>query len=502
MITNTAAKDSPMALLDDIEKRVDAIFSAQKDAVEQSLIEKINREKEQAQKRIEDVNREFAQVRGFLDEHKAVMAELEATEEHVREQIRGHFERAVNYQKMMENAAALAGDELERIGGLNRELERVRVRALEEYDSLKHRLSGYAGIVAQIPAPSGAAPSDVDWSEELDKLRRVRDLLSTLRQDAPARASEASEAGEATDDASAPAFAAAPAPFAPFEPAAAFAAVPDLSAAEAAAAAAEAEALATAPAGEEAVELAASLGLVDAADDGVRDDIEFTESDPAWGEIPGAAASAAAAADAAADAAPSAEEEESRGHRQTGFGFDLATEGSAAAVEAPAVDPVEAALARYRRTEPVNNGIEIGFFASETRAVLDAKSFMAAVGKVVDAAAGLQAQLGKTESVKDLFLLKQEILNHQEVLRKVFFRAVRFCDKEGGRLPEALSEIMTAQGMKDLIERLTMANWSDPSDFRPFLKELNAIKRAFEVRAASSSSYARSILDLVEGRDN
>ena len=497
MITNTAAKDSPMALLDDIEKRVDAIFSAQKDAVEQSLIEKINREKEQAQKRIEDVNREFAQVRGFLDEHKAVMAELEATEEHVREQIRGHFERAVNYQKMMENAAALAGDELERIGGLNRELERVRVRALEEYDSLKHRLSGYAGIVAQIPAPSGAAPSDVDWSEELDKLRRVRDLLSTLRQDAPARASEASEAGEATDDASAPAFAPAPAAFAAFEPAAAFASVPDLSAAEAAAAAAEAEALATAPAGEEAVELAASLGLVDAADDGVRDDIEFTESDPAWGEIPGAAASAA---DAPADAAPSAGDE-SHGHRHTGFGFDLASEG-AAAVEAPAVDPVEAALARYRRTEPVNNGIEIGFFASETRAVLDAKSFMAAVGKVVDAAAGLQAQLGKTESVKDLFLLKQEILNQQEVLRKVFFRAVRFCDREGGRLPEALSEIMTAQGMKDLIERLTMANWSDPSDFRPFLKELNAIKRAFEVRAASSSSYARSILDLVEGRDN
>jgi len=57
------------------------------------------------------------------------MAELQSTEDHLRGEIRGHFERAVNYQKMMENAAGLAGDELERIGGLNQELEKVRFKA-------------------------------------------------------------------------------------------------------------------------------------------------------------------------------------------------------------------------------------------------------------------------------------------------------------------------------------------------------------------------------------
>ena len=481
MIPSTDEKTGPMAFIDDIEKRVDEIFSAQKSEVEQTLIEKINREKEEAQKRIEAVNREFTQVRGFLDEHKTVMAELEATEEHLRQQIRGHFERAVNYQKMMENAAGLAGDELERIGGLNRELERIRVRAQDEYDGLKKRLSGYAGIVAQIPAPAGRAASDVDWSEEIDKLRRVRDLLSTLRQEPPAPPAGTGRADDAASDTAEP------------------------SEAEAAAAAAEAEALATAPVGEEAVELAASLGLVDAADDSIRDDIDFTETDPAWAEIPGAAHEASYAAPAAEAAAGTS------GERHTGFGFDFSGSPSADAdapasapepADAPLIDPVEAALARFRKTEPVNNGIEIGFFCSEACSVLDAQSFMAAVGKIVDTASDLQAQLNKTESVKDLFLLKQEILNQQEVLRKVFFRAVRFCDKEGGRLPEALGEIMGAQGMKDLIERLTMANWSDPSDFQPFLKELGAIKRAFEVRATSSSSYLKSILDLVEGRDN
>jgi hypothetical protein len=477
MIPNAEAKAGQMAFLDDIEKRVGEIFSAQKSEVEQTLIEKINREKEDAQKRIEVVNQEFAQVRGYLDEHKTVMAELEATEEHLRQQIRGHFERAVNYQKMMENAAGLAGDELERIGGLNQELERVRVRAQEEYESLKTRLSGYAGIVAQIPAPAGQTASDIDWSQEMDKLRRVRDLLASLRHDeiVPSAAG-AVDSNDAVD-------AAAPADNTDNA----------LAAAEAAAAAAEAEALATAPVGEEAAELAASLGLVDAADDSIRDDIDFTETDPAWSEIPGATNETAAAAPE-----PSAD-------RSHGLGFDLGTATAAAPADAPDAgesNPAEAALARYRRTEPVNNGIEIGFFSAETGAVLDAASFVSAVGKIVDAAGDLHTQLTKTESVKDLFLLKQEILNQQEILRKVFFRVVRFCDKEGGLLPEALGEIMTAQGMKDLIERLTMANWSDPSDFRPFLKELRAIKRAFEIRMAASPAYFKSVLNQVEGRDS
>ncbi|MGZ5498420.1 MAG: hypothetical protein ACXWHI_06840, partial [Candidatus Aminicenantales bacterium] len=78
-------------ILDDIEKRVSKIFSAQKSEVEQSLVERINREKEEAQKRIDAVNQEFAQVRGFVEEHKTVMAELQSTEEHLRGEIRGHF---------------------------------------------------------------------------------------------------------------------------------------------------------------------------------------------------------------------------------------------------------------------------------------------------------------------------------------------------------------------------------------------------------------------------
>ena len=151
MSENTETQASRTDFLEDVEKRVSEIFSAQKNEVEQSLIEKINREKEEAQRKIEAVNQEFAMVRSLLEEHKTGMSELRETEQHLRGEIRGHFERAVNYQKMMENAAALAGDELEKIGGLNEELEKVRTKAEGEYEKLKTHLGGYAGIMATIP---------------------------------------------------------------------------------------------------------------------------------------------------------------------------------------------------------------------------------------------------------------------------------------------------------------------------------------------------------------
>ena len=453
MSPNAEPRTDAASILDDLEKRVQEAFSAQKSEVEQSLAERINREKEEAQRRIEAVNREFAQVRGFLEEHKAVMAELQSTEEHLRGEIRGHFERAVNYQKMMENAAILAGGELEKIGGLNEEIEKVRVRAESEYAGLKEQLSGYAGIVAKLPAPASRTESEVDWLAEIGKLRQVRDLLATLR---PA------DMAAAPDDA--------------------------------------ADGAPSAPATETAEELAASLGLIGIDDERLHD-VELSADNPARADFP--APQDPPALDEAVTAA--IEEAEAEAQAEAAAPVEAPAEAEPEAEAAPARtedDPAALeSLERYRRTEPVVNGTELAFYTAGTGSWLDARAFMDAVDKVVDGAQQLHGQLTQTTSVKDLFLLKQEILNQQEVLRKVFFRIVRFCDKEDGRLPGSLDEIIGPRGLKDVIERLTMANWSDPSDFKPFLNELKAMKRAFDVRTGSDG-YLRTVLDEVEGREN
>ena len=456
MSLNAEAKIEQAAFLDDIEKRVSEIFSAQKTEVEQSLVAKINREKEEAQKRIDAVNREFVQVRSLLDQHKAAMAELQTTEQHLRGEIRGHFERAVNYQKMMENAAALAGDELEKIGGLNRELEQVRVKAESEYTALKDQMGGYAGLVAQLPAPSVRAENEVDWMSEIGKLRQVRDLMATLRQ--AGLSDEGGTPSSMTEEET------------------------------------------SAPAAETAEELAASLGLIGPEEDSLHDDAEFALNDPAWTSKP-----AGGNGQPAVSHSLYGENEEEAALSPAETPAERPSEAvETEAPDAPSAEDAAAleSLARYRKTEPVTNGIELGFYAAGTGTFLDAVSFMTAIQNVVECANQQHSQLTKTTSVKDLFLLKQEILNQQEILRKVFFRVVRFCDKESGRLTESLAEVISSRGMKDIIERLTMANWSDPSDFKPFLNELNSLKRAFEARTAALPSYLQSVLDEVEGRLN
>jgi hypothetical protein len=462
MSLNTDTKTGQTPLLDDIERRVSELFSAQKSEVEQTLMVKISREKEEAQKRIDAVNREFAQVRSLLDQHKSTMAELETIEHHLRGEIRGHFERAVNYQKMMEHAAVLAGDELEKIGGLHQEIEKVRVKAEAEYDALKSQLGGYAGLMAQLPPPSIKAENEVDWLTEIGKLRQVRDLMATLRHDG---------LGDGLGDERGDEAAAAPYDAPP-----------------------------SAPAAETAEELAASLGLIGPEDDGVHDDAEFALNGPALSAPHDGGNGQPAVPTSEFGAGPAAEFEAAPQ-------VEVQAETPAETVEAEAPagpSPEDAAalegLARYRKSEPVSNGTEIGFYQAESGAWLDALSFMAAVQNVLESARQLHTQLTETTSVKDLFLLKQEILNQQEVMRKLFFRAVRFCDKDGGHLPASMNGVINSRGMKDIVERLTMANWSDPSDFKPFLNELNSLKRAFEANTAAGPGYLQSVLDEVEGR--
>jgi hypothetical protein len=488
MSLNAENKNTPAAFLDDLERQVSEIFSAQKSEVEQSLAAKINREKEEAQKRIEAVNREFSQVRGLLDQHKASMASLESTEQHLRGEIRGHFERAVNYQKMMENAAALAGDELEKIGGLNQEIEKIRIKAEHEYATLKNRLDGYAGIAAQLPEPAPRVENEIDWIKEIGKLRQVRDLMATLRHDGPAGEADAEPNGacDAASDAAA------------YEPP-------------------------SAPAAETAEELAASLGLFGPDDDPTHDDLEFAlkgqdKRAPTNGGNGQPAVPEEILEEPAADSTPIRPEflagigprsepepavapgDEAQPEAPAEAKAEAEAEPPAATPTAPSPEDAAAleGLSRYRQSEPVVNGTELVFYATEKGSWLDALSFMAATQAVVENARQLHAQLTQTTSVKDLFLLKQEILNQQEVLRKLFFRIVRFCDKDGGHLPASLGEVINSRGMKDVVERLTMANWSDPSDFKPFLNELNSLKRAFEAKTAESPCYLQAALDEIE----
>jgi len=156
-------------------------------------------------------------------------------------------------------------------------------------------------------------------------------------------------------------------------------------------------------------------------------------------------------------------------------------------------------LRQYRRTEPILNGTEFAYFQKGKKMVLDSESFIGNVTKISDVAKGLHINLGQKEMSKDLFLIKQEILNQQEVLRKTFLRVVRFCEKEDGTLPRFVSEVLNVRVMKDILERLTFGNWSNPADFHTFIEHIASLRNAYRTKVSPSRDYHKSVLDQLEG---
>jgi hypothetical protein len=402
MLEHVEAQKEMASVFDGIENQLDRTLAVQKDAIEKGLIEKLNREKEEAQRKIEAAEREIADGKRILEGHKAALSELKTAKEHIHGQIRGHLERATSCQQMLEKMSSQAYEEYEKISHLSLELDGLRQRAEKETALLRKHLEEKYGVKAQFHAAFEPAESMLELRQEMAKMRKVRELLAT---GSDARDVEPPAIEYRTEHV-------------PYEP-------------------------------------------------------------PAPAETP---EEETAPQDAGpADAEPAAEYE------------------PAEDFEAEELRNIIDTLGQYRRTEPILNGTEFAYFQKGKKMVLDGEAFIGNVSKIAEVARGLHINLGQKEMSKDLFLIKQEILNQQEILRKTFLRVVRFCEKEDGTLPQFVSEVLNVRIMKDILERLTFGNWSNPADFHTFVDHVAFLKNAFKTKIAPSRDYLKSVLQQLEG---
>jgi hypothetical protein len=159
---------------------------------------------------------------------------------------------------------------------------------------------------------------------------------------------------------------------------------------------------------------------------------------------------------------------------------------------------VFAALEKLRKSEAIDAASEISYFQNRDRMILDGESLLRAITQVQDNAEKLTQKLAVTESPKDQFFIKQELINHQEALRKIVLRCVRMCEKESGSLPRYTSEILNKAVLKEMLDKLNLDNWSNPEDFRSFGSYAGGIKDAFNKKITPPAYYLRSILEELE----
>jgi hypothetical protein len=156
-------------------------------------------------------------------------------------------------------------------------------------------------------------------------------------------------------------------------------------------------------------------------------------------------------------------------------------------------------LERLRRIEPVAGSGEISYFHGEDKAVLDAGRLLDALDRAVDVAWKLTGKLEGTESPRDRFFIKQELINGQEALRNLVLRAAGQTDIGSLGLPAETLDIVDVPILRGLADRLSTGNWANANDLSAFAGEIKKLRAAFLERTTPPDRYVLSILDALGG---
>jgi uncharacterized membrane-anchored protein YhcB (DUF1043 family) len=402
-------------VIQEVETQLERILQKKFSDVDSELIERINREKESARRRKEEIEREFEKEKTALNDYRTMVRDFEEQRAGLLNEARDRFQNVLKFQAEIENLAKSTVDEIKRVNEIQDKLEELRTRTSERAAFLKNDLKERFGIIAEVMEEEEAKPLGLDLDQELEKLRKIKDLLAIE--------SAAASLGR----------------------------------------------MGGVPArGEDLADLDAAAGS--AGPD--IPEIQELIAGPAVPEAPEAQAAEAPAAEPVA--LPEADDRGSE-------------------------EEIVAVLESYRRTEPANGSGEIHYFQKDQTIVADPEKILAAVDKTLDEAQRLSLKLGLTESPKDQFFIKQELINWQEGLRALFLRVIKMCEKSSWALPRYTEDILNTQVLRVLLERLSMENWSNLEEYASFSAAIGELRKAFHARLEPRLPYLRSLKRDVEG---
>lgn len=411
-------------VIQEVEEQLERILQKRFREVDSELLERINREKEAARKRKETIEHDFEKEKSALNDYRVMVRDFEEQRAGLLNEARERFDKVLKFQAEIESLAKSTVEEIKRVNEIQERLEALRAKTAERAAFLKNDLRERFGIVAEV-MDEEPKPLSLNLDEELEKLKKIKDLLAIE--------SAAANLGRVGGEAARP---------------------EDL----------------------EAMDAAAGKG--DVAIPEIRDLISGPVP-PETGGSPEAAEpvpppeTAAPPSPAPAPAAPE--------------GDGTMTEEEAAA-----------ALETYRRTEPANGSGEIHYFQGDKVVLADPEKLLSAVDRTLEEGQRLSMKLGLTESPKDQFFIKQELINWQEGLRALLLRIIKMCEKSAWSLPRVTEDVLNPSVLRRLLERLSMENWSNLEEFAAFSASMADLGGAFRARTEPRLAYLLAVLRELE----
>jgi len=424
-------------VIQEVEEQLERILQKKFRDVDSELLERINREKEAARERKDEIEREFEKEKTALVDYKVMVRDFEEQRAGLLNEARDRFQKVLKLQAEIESLAKSTVEEIKRVNDIQERLEELRTKTADRAAFLKDDLRERFGIVAEVVPEEPKEALNVDLDEEIEKLRKIKDLLAVETAAASLGRVEPPPAAE-----------------------------PDLAAMDAAAAAK--------PGPEIPVIQDLIAGPAPAEEPEPRPEPEPDAPAPAPAEEPEPRPEPEPAAPAPV---PAAETAPAR----------AADSGDASE------DELAAELETYRRTEPANGSGEIHYFQKDNIVIADPEKLLAAVDRTLEEGQRLSAKLGLTESPKDQFFIKQELINWQEGLRALFLRVVKMCEKNAWSLPRYTEDIISPPVLRRLLERLSMENWSNLDEFASFAASVDEMRKEFRTRISPRLPYLRSL---------
>ncbi len=151
-------------------------------------------------------------------------------------------------------------------------------------------------------------------------------------------------------------------------------------------------------------------------------------------------------------------------------------------------------LEKYKKAEPEEEA-EVVYYENGDNKILDSECIVSAVCSRLEEAEKLYKKLSKTESPIDQFFVKQEIIRSQEALRGVILAGTRMLEKESCTLPQYTIGVMNINVLKEILEKLSMQNWSKKTDFNLFNEYAAKLKKDYYARIASLVDYLKSLIE-------
>lgn len=152
-------------------------------------------------------------------------------------------------------------------------------------------------------------------------------------------------------------------------------------------------------------------------------------------------------------------------------------------------------LTSYRKTDPPEEGAEVWYYQNNEKVVLDSECIILALGTHLTETKKLYTKLSQTTSPREQFFIKQEIIRHQESLRDAFMRSIKLLEKSSCTLPKFTIDIVSKEFLKEILEKLSIENWSNQDDFTFFEENMEKVKSDFNQRITPKVEYLKSIIE-------